>query len=335
MLTDIVFFAIGFVLLTGGAEFLVRGASRLAIRMSVSAAVVGLTVVAFGTSLPELLVSLVANVEGGAKSGIAIGNIVGSNIANLGLILGVAAVLTVIHVERHLIRREMPLLLVTSFAFVALAWNGQLGLTEGILLTAGLLVFTYTSYKAVRRDPEQLEDATESLEVVESLDEGISRPSTHPLRDAGMVLIGLAALVLGADWLVGASESIARTLGVSEVVIGLTLVALGTSLPELATTVAAVRQGEADIAVGNVVGSNLFNMLFIGGLTAIVRPLNVPRAMFTSDLPLMLALTVLVVLMTRLGAPRLGRWQGVILLLLYFGYIGWLFFGTPPGALPT
>lgn len=335
LLTDIVFFAIGFVLLTGGAEFLVRGASRLAIRMSVSAAVVGLTVVAFGTSLPELLVSLVANIEGGTKSGIAIGNIVGSNIANLGLILGVAAVLTVVRVERHIIRREMPLLLATSFIFVALAWNGNLGLLEGIVLTIGLLFFTYTSYRAVRSDPEQLEDAEESLEVIESFDEGIGEPSTHPLQDAGMVVIGLVALIFGADWLVGAAESLARALGVSELVIGLTLVALGTSLPELATTIAAVRQGEADIAVGNVVGSNLFNMLFIGGVTAIARPLIVPRNMFTLDLPIMLVLTGLVVVMARLGPPRLSRWQGIILLLVYFGYIGWLFLGAPPNALPT
>lgn len=329
LLTDILLFAIGFVLLTGGAEFLVSGASRLAIRMNVPSAVIGLTIVAFGTSLPELLVSVVANLEGDGASGIAIGNIVGSNIANLGLILGVAAVLTVVPVERHILRREMPLLLLVSVLFYAFAWDGQFGRVEGVILLLGLFAFTYSSYKAVRVDPERLQDAQESMEVAESISGEIDQPTTHPLKDAGMIVVGLAALIVGAEWLVTAAESIARALGVSDLVIGLTLVAFGTSLPELATTITAVRHDEADIAVGNIIGSNLFNMLFIGGLTALLRPLNVPPDMLTTDLPFMLALTLLVVLMARIGRPQLVRWQGALLLLLYFGYIGWLFFGVP------
>ncbi len=320
---DIVFFLLGFALLTVGADFLVRGASRLAARMNISPVVIGLTIVAFGTSLPELLVSVVANLEGEGE--IAIGNIVGSNIADLGLILGIAVAMTAINIERHLLRRELPLLTATSVLFIILSWNGELGLVEGVILATGLIIFTYFSFTAVRTSSELQRDSESALQAAEVFDPGIGQPSSRPLRDVGLIVIGLLGLILGADWLVGAAESIARDIGVSELVIGLTLVAVGTSLPELATTLAAVRKGEADMAVGNVVGSNLFNMLFIGGVSAMVHPLPVPPEVLQVDYWVMLAFTLFVWLIALPKPHRLHRWQGAVLLAAYAGYCVWLF----------
>ncbi len=315
------FFA-GFAFLTGGAELLVRGASRLAAAFNIPSVVIGLTVVAFGTSLPELLVSMIANLQSSGGSDIAIGNIVGSNIANLALILGLAAVMTAIPVERHLLRREYPILLITSILFVALAWNGVIHRWEGVLFIAGLIGFTYYSYAAERIEPVE---AAHALDVVGAIDKSIAQPSRRLFVDSLLVLVGLVGLIIGANWLIESAQVIARALGVSDLVIGLTLVAIGTSLPELATTVIAVMRKEADIAVGNVVGSNIFNILFIGGLSAIIRPLAAPPSMHSFDFPVMLGLTVLVYVLASFGAHRLSRWQGLLLLALYVGYVGWLF----------
>ena len=324
-LIDIIFFLLGFVLLTYGADFLVRGASRLAARMKISPVVIGLTIVAFGTSLPELVVSLVASAND--QSSIAIGNIVGSNIANLALILGVAATLARVQVDRYMMRREFPLLIGCSILFIGLSWNGQLALVEGLILAAGLIGFTYYSFTSERQSPARTVEGEATLEAFTALDEEIAEPSTNPLIDVGLILVGLVGLVVGAEWLVGAAESLARAFGVSELVIGLTLVAIGTSLPELATTVAAVRQGQADIAVGNVVGSNLFNMLFIGGVSASVRTLNVPAQVLAIDYWVMLAITILVFGMGWSRGHRLQRWHGILLLLIYAAYTAWLFIG--------
>jgi cation:H+ antiporter len=322
---DVALFLIGFVFLTGGAELLVRGASRLAARLGIRNAVIGLTVVAFGTSLPELLVSMVANVSG--ESDIAIGNIVGSNIANMGLILGVGALLSPLYVDSRIVRREFPLVLAVSLAFVVMAWDGQIGLVEGILLVLGLAWFTYSSYTATETSPVKVLEGRADMRIATTVDEAIGRPSTNPWLDAGLVLIGLGGLILGANWLVSAAESLARAFGVSELIIGLTLVAVGTSLPELATTVIAVRRREADIAVGNVVGSNLFNMLFIGGLSALIHPLAVQPRVLTADLPVMVGITLAVFLMTLRPPFRFERWQGGILLAVYLTYMVWLFTG--------
>lgn len=322
-LYDLLMFVVGFVFLTFGADLLVRGASRLAARMKVSPAVIGLTVVAFGTSLPELVVSLVANSTG--DSAIAIGNIVGSNIANIGLILALAAILSKVQVDRYMIRREMPLLMAASIVVIALSWNGTIGLIEGIILTLCLIAFTYSSFTAVRQDPEEKRDAEAALEVVESIDVQIGEPSTHPLRDVALVLVGLAGLILGAEWLVSAAESLARAIGISELVIGLTLVAVGTSLPELATTLAAVRQGEADIALGNVIGSNIFNIFFIGGVSAIIRPIVLPEQILAVDYWVMLAVATLVYVMSIPKPHRLTRRHGLLLLGIYIVYTVWLF----------
>jgi cation:H+ antiporter len=329
-LIDIVLFILGFILLTYGADFLVRGASRLAARLHVSPAVIGLTIVAFGTSLPELVVSLIASANG--QSSIAIGNIVGSNIANIGLILGLTVTLATVQVDHYMMRREIPLLIGCSIIFIILSWNGQLGLIEGAILAAGLLAFTYYSFSANRSNPEITVEGEATLEAVTALDDEVAKPSTNPLLDVGLIIVGLVGLIVGADWLVSAAESLARAIGISELVIGLTLVAVGTSLPELATTVAAVRQGEADIAVGNVVGSNIFNMLFIGGVSAMVATLNVPPQLLRVDYWVMLGLVVFVYIVAVTNSHRLHRWHGLVMLGSYTLYTVWLFLG---GNSPT
>lgn len=325
-LIDTLFFLLGFVFLTYGADLLVRGASRLAARMNISSVVIGLTIVAFGTSLPELVVSLIASA--GGESSIAIGNIVGSNIANIALILGLAVAINTVKIDAYMMRREIPLLIGTSIIFIIFSWDGKLGWIEGAILALGLIAFTYYSFTNVRKNPEQAQEGEAALEVVEAIDHEVAIPSTNPLIDIGLILLGLVGLVLGAEWLVNAAESIARTMGVSELVIGLTLVAVGTSLPELATTITAMRQGEADIAVGNVIGSNIFNILFIGGVSAMVNTLTISEQILRVDYWVMLGMAILVFVFALPKPHKLNRWHGIIFLLSYIVYTVWLFIGT-------
>lgn len=320
---DVFLFVAGFVLLVGGANYLVKGASHIAVRLNISSVVIGLTVVAFGTSLPELLVSVFANLGDRAANDIAIGNIVGSNIANLGLILGVGGLFAAINVERGLVRFEFPLVLLVSVVFIVFAWDGRIGRVEGIILLIGLVAFTYRSYTSSR------------TAAVVGVDE-IPVPQNGNLwLDVMMVLGGLGGLILGAQWLVDSAESLALAAGISPLVIGLTLVAVGTSLPELATTVVAVRRNEGDIAVGNVVGSNLFNMLFIGGLASVINPIPVPLSMRAIDFPIMMVFTVVVFVFAFVKPSRIQRWQGAVLLIAYLGYTVWLFLsgGSPAIAM--
>lgn len=317
---QIAFFIAGFILLTGGAEFLVRGASLLAGRAGVSPVMIGLTVVAFGTSLPEFLVSLTANLRADTAGEIAIGNIVGSNIANLALILGVAGVMSVIPVDRQLRRREYPLLIGVTILFAVMSWNNTISRSGGIMLSIVLIGFMYYSYTAARFfEPEDAADVAEVLGLP------LGRFRNHPVTYLTFVAIGVIALVLGANWLVSSAQFIARAMNVSELVIGLTLVAIGTSLPELATTVVAILRNENEIALGNVIGSNLFNMLFIGGISALIKPLAIPQHMFTVDFPVMIGITILVYVLIMMPPHRLHRWQGALLLLIYVSYVSLLF----------
>ena len=361
LILNILLFLVGFALLTGGADFLVRGASRLAVRLNVPLVVIGLTVVAFGTSLPELVVSLIANLQGGSRAELAIGNVVGSNIANLALILGVVAVLRPLTVDRQLLQREYPLMIGVSVVFVWMAWDGQIVQWEGVLLFLGLLGFVYWSYAASRslaeeKESEALEyiggEAAVSPSQAEAFDdqedveassaetlaqsqERIARAARNPLlpaaisglfrslllRDIGMVVLGISVLVLGADWLVDSATFIATHFGVSELVIGLSLVALGTSLPELAASVVAILYKRSDIALGNLVGSNLFNMMAVVGITAGIRPLPAPLSMRCVDFPVMMLVAILPFLLV-LPSPHIAkRWKGALMLAIYIGYI--------------
>ena len=355
ILLNILLFLVGFAFLTGGADFLVRGASRLAVRLNIPLVVIGLTVVAFGTSLPELVVSLMANLQGGSTADLAIGNVVGSNIANLALILGVVAILRPLTVDRQLLQREYPLMVAVSLVFTWMSWNGQVVRWEGIVLFLGLLGFVYWSYAASRslaeeKESEALEyiggeaaisatqpEAHSSDEALAASRERIAQADRRPLlpaaraglfrslllRDIAMVALGITVLVLGAKWLVDSATFIARHFGVSELVIGLSLVALGTSLPELAASVVAIVYRRGDIALGNLVGSNLFNMLAIIGITAGVRPLPAPLGMRGVDFPVMLLIAILPLLLVLPSPHVMNRWKGALMLALYVGYIGY------------
>ncbi|MBX3051955.1 MAG: calcium/sodium antiporter [Caldilineaceae bacterium] len=322
-LFNILLFLAGFVFLTGGAEFLVRGASRFAVRLNVPLVVIGLTVVAFGTSLPELLVSLIANLEGGSTANISIGNVVGSNIANMALILGLVSFLRPVGVERKLLRREYPLMLVACLAFWAMAWDGTIARLEGVMLFLGLIGFTVYSYTSSRTLPE--DEQAEALDYVEDVLEATKGVTSSALfRDLGFVVIGITGLLMGANWLVDSATFMARYFGISDLVIGLTVVALGTSLPELATSVVAILRKEGDIALGNLVGSNLFNVLAIVGITAMVKPLPAPLDMRTFDFPIMLLISVLPMLLVLRRPHVMNRWNGAVMLLLYLAYNGWI-----------
>ena len=313
-------FAAGFVLLIGGAELLVRGASRLAVRFRLPPVIIGLTIVAFGTSLPELVVSLTAALNGEAGE-IAIGNIVGSNIANLGLILGLAGVIRPLRVEKSFVRRELPILMAVSLIFMGMAWfNVGIDRLEGALLVAGFVGVTLLSLRAARRNPTYAAEVQTTVETVEAITPEATMPSRTLWVDTLGILVGLGGLVLGAQWLVAAASDLARAFGISEVVIGLTLVALGTSLPEVATSVVAVLRGNNEIAVGNVVGSNLFNLLAIAGITALVSPLAVPAGMGI-DFGVMILLTALVWLFAWWPEGRIARWEAAVLLTIYIAYI--------------
>lgn len=311
----------GLVLLLAGGDLFVRGAGGLARSFGVSPLVVGLTVVAFGTSAPELVVNVLSAVRG--SSGIAFGNVVGSNLANIGLILGLTALLRPLTIESRIISREIPILIFASLLVGVLAIDTELrGLprsldrTDGITLLMVFAVFLYATIGGVLIGRKQ--DA-----LVEQA-EDFSAPGLRTRGGMSVVIAvaGLAALVAGGEVTVRSASEIARALGITEAVIGLVVIGVGTSLPELVTSLLAVRRRETDIAVGNIVGSNIFNSLFILGTTATVAPIEVPDA-GRIDL-LVVALASLVLLQfSASGRRTLGRGEGLALLAAYLGYTMW------------
>jgi cation:H+ antiporter len=310
MLLDALALAGGLALLMAAANFLVRGAAALALRLGLTPLVVGLTVVAFGTSAPELVVSVQAALAG--AGGIAVGNVVGSNIANVGLILGIAVLVRTIGSDPGLLRRDLPALLVATVVGVAFLLDGMLGRVEGGVLLAGLLGYLVWSIRASRREQAAVELPIEA-------------PTGPVWRDAVYVAVGLAGLVFGADLFVGGAVAIAEAAGVSNAVIGLTVVAVGTSLPELATSVVAALRREGEIAAGNVVGSNLFNLLGILGVAGLVRPLHSP-GLEAVDVAVMAAFTLALVGMMWTGR-RVGRAEAGLLPVAYGAYMAYLVLG--------
>ena len=310
-LLTLVLFVLGLAALVVGAEILVRGAAQLAAAAGVSALVVGLTVVAFGTSAPEMAVSVSSALRGEAS--LAMGNVVGSNIFNVLFILGVSALLTPLVVSTQLVRFDVPLVVGASLLVWAMARDGAVGRIEGLLLFAGIVV--YTVY-LVRKSRAEERDARVATEV-----EPPRLGAMGILRNVALIVGGLALLVIGSDWLVDGAIEVARYFGLSETVIGLTLVAGGTSLPEVATSVLAGLRGQRDIAVGNVVGSNLFNLLSVLGLSAIVAPggLAVPASILAFDLPVMVA-TAVACLPIFFTGSRIARWEGALFLAYYVAY---------------
>ncbi len=324
--TVLVFMA-GLAALVAGAELLVRGASAISARTGLSPVVIGLTVVAFGTSTPELAVSVSATT--GGDGAIAVGNVIGSNIANVLVILGVSAIVGGgLVVAQRLVRLDIPLMIGASILVWVLAANGVLGQVEGLILVGLLVVYTAATVIGARRESPEIE--AEYAEAVP-----VDRLSQRPvLVDLGQVLVGLVGLVVGGRWLVSAASTAAEAFGVSDLVIGLTVVAIGTSMPELATSIVAALRGERDIAVGNVVGSNLFNLLGVLGVSALVAPdgLEVLASARNFDLPVMTVVAVACLPFLFTG-HLLARWEGAAFVGFYALYVSHLVLDATGAAL--
>ena len=305
----------GVLLLLAGAEVLVRGASALALRVGISPLVVGLTVVAIGTSSPELVVSVQAALAG--QGGVAIGNVVGSNVANLGLIVGLAAMLSPMAVDRKLVRHDLPIMLLSMGALWVFLLDGTLVRWEGALLLCAAVAYTVEGITTSRRK-ERARKAELPPEVQEALSEANAGFKRHFLFVVG----GVALLVYGSELLVTGAVAVAEQLGVSEAVVGLTLVALGTSLPELATTVVAARRGEGEIALGNAVGSNIFNVFSVLGPASLVAPIQ--SVGVGADILAIMVGFGLVTLLFLITGGRTRRWEGAVLLLGYVGYVAYI-----------
>lgn len=313
MWTSIGYLVVGFVLLYAGGEGLVRGAGSIAVRLGMSPFIIGMTVVAFATSAPEMAVSLQAAYEG--VDDLAIGNVVGSNIANIGLILGIAALIRPAEIHMRLLRLDLPWLIFVSALLLAFLFDGRISRPAGAVFLFGLVVFLYWNIQMARREQEE-ERVRQEFE--RSAPQGRARAVLDWLLIGG----GLAALVLGGAAFVRGGVSLAEALGVSSALIALTVVAVGTSLPELATSVVASIRGDADISVGNIVGSNFFNILAILGLTAVLFPLN--RGGITMvDLTVMLIFAMLLIPLVMVR-QRIGRPEGLVLLAGYGAYMAWL-----------
>lgn len=314
---DIILILAGMGLLAAGAELLVRGASRLAAAAGISPLIIGLTVVAYGTSSPELVVSTLAAVSGQAD--IAIGNVVGSNIFNVLFILGVSAMASPLVVARQVVRIDVPVMAATSVLVLLLGLDGTIGRSEGLLLLGGLAV--YTGFQVRQAGRKRARDRAEQT----GRPGGKRTGAGHAALDLVMIAGGLGLLVLGSRWLVAAAVVMARALGVSELAIGLTIVAAGTSLPEAATSIVASVRGERDIAVGNIVGSNIFNVLMVLGVTGLVSPEGVPvsSAALGFDIPVMIAVS-LACLPVFLGSHRISRPMGAVFVAYFCAYVVFL-----------
>lgn len=302
MWLDILYILGGFVLLIKGGDFLVEGAVSIAKRAHISPMVIGLTIVGFGTSSPELLVSIQAALNG--SSGIAIGNVVGSNIANIALILGTAAIFKACSVQKLTLKVDMPFMMLISALFVAIAMSGTISRVAGIIGFTLLCVFIIWEIKIYPTDIPTDEE-NKPMAVWKALI---------------VIVLSFAALVFGSDILVEGASNIARALGVTDRIIGLTIVAVGTSLPELFSSVAAARKGQTDMAIGNVVGSAIFNILCVVGISAAITPIHNTNDGFLTDYVCMIGLTGLLwfFLSTK---KTLERWEGIVLLMLYVAYI--------------
>lgn len=317
----LILFIAGFVLLVSGAEFLVRGASRLAIAVGISPLVVGLTVVAYGTSAPELAVTVQATYNGQAD--IAVGNVVGSNISNVLLVLGLSAIVAPLIVDQKLVRQEIPFMIGLSFLVLYMGQDGLISRTDGIILFAGAVAYTIFAIRQSRKESKAVQEEYEYEFDGEKVT--LKGPGQTALQ-FGLIVVGVAMLILGSSWLIKGAVAIANYLGVSELIIGLTVIAVGTSLPEIATSIIASVRGERDIAVGNVVGSNIFNILSVLGLCAIAAPagIAVSTAALSFDIPFMIAVAVACLPIFFTGY-KIERWEGFLFLGYYVAYAVYLY----------
>ncbi len=303
----------GIVLLFVGAEGLVKGASALALKLGITPIIIGLTVIAFGTSAPELVVGLVGSDD------VAVGNILGSNIANLALILGVAALIHPIEVKHRAVRHDLPIMLGVTILFILLAINGSLSRLNGAILLGAMAIYLGYTYYEARRDALSVEEV-----IGEEIDDGEEAQKRPLWLNIALIAGGIVSLSLGAKWMVDGAIAIAMMIGVSELVIAISVVALGTSLPELAASVSAARHGQTDLTVGNVIGSNIFNLLLVLGAVASVGAVKVDSQALTIDLWVVLALSIVIWPLLRTD-HCLDRREGVFLLVVYAGYVVTLF----------
>lgn len=311
---EIILYSIGgLVLLFIGAEGLIRGSSNLAIKIGITPLVVGLTVVAFGTSAPELVVSLKAALLG--NSSISLGNVIGSNIANIALILGVAALIRPLDVHANVIMREIPIMIGISILLIIFLLDGEIGFIDGVIFVTGIVIYSIVNIILARKEKNPQVDA----EFKEGLESKLSIPVSILF-----LVVGLGLLILGANLFVQSAVAIAKLFNVSDAIIGLTIVAVGTSLPELITSVVASYKKEADIAIGNVVGSNIFNILSILGITALVIPVSSAGISYV-DLGIMLITAIVLLLLSKTGFS-ISRTEGALLL---FGYVAYIYYLIP------
>lgn len=295
-----------------GAEVLVRGASSLAIRLGISPLVVGLTVVAFATSSPELVVSIKAAIEG--NPGIVVGNVVGSNICNIALILGVAAMISPMSIKTQVIKREIPIMIIVSVILLLILLDDTITRVEGVFLVIGIITYIILGYKYSIKEKD-------NKEVIKEFEEFIPKSPYKVWQSLVFILVGLGLLVFGSNLFVDGAVSIAEKFGVSQAVIGLTIVALGTSLPELTTSIVASFKNENDIAIGNAVGSNVFNILSILGISSLISPIS-NTGITMVDLSIMMFFAILILPLSKTKFT-LRRWEGA---LLFCGYIAYMIY---------
>ncbi|CAM4297602.1 calcium/sodium antiporter [Vibrio agarivorans] len=315
MIEAVAFLVLGLIFLVWSADKLVFGAAALARNVGISPLVIGMTILAMGSSAPEMMVSATAALEG--KTDTAVGNVIGSNIANIALILGITAMIKPLSISSGVLKRELPLMIVVTLICGALVWDGYLGFHEGILLVVlfalFILAMLYISKKEQSNGDALLEE--QESEVPEGVSNG---------KAAMWVVIGLIILPLAADTLVNSAVTIATYFGMSDLVIGLTIIAVGTSLPELAASLAGVMKGEDDMAVGNIIGSNVFNILAVMGIPGLLNPSMVSELVMGRDYWVMLAVSLLLVVMALGKSRSINRTEGVILFSLFIGYQAYL-----------
>jgi cation:H+ antiporter len=316
MLLYIIFIILGLTGLYYGSDWLVIGSSRIALRFNIPPIIIGLTIVAVGTSMPELVVSILAAIQD--KPGLALGNVIGSNITNIGLILGITGLVRVISVKETLVKREIPLMIVVTIFATMLTFDGVLNRLDGLLLLFGFILFNYAFYYIARHEGAMDGQAVEELdiEIPEVDDIEAIRLTTEAIR----ILIGAVILVIAAQLMVNGATNFARAIGVSELVIGVTMVAFGTSLPELATSLTAAFKGESDIAVGNVIGSNITNLLLVLGGSATVATINVRNTdLSIVEYVVMLGFSLLLWPFAR--RRELSRVESALFLGAYFAFV--------------
>lgn len=309
MVLEIFLLVLGLVLLIVGGDLLVKGASRIALRFNVSTLVIGLTIVAFGTSAPELLVSI--NAAFNEVPDFAMGNVVGSNISNLGLVLGITCLFGYIPIHKGTAARDWLTAMLSGAFLYFFAKDGRLETWEGVILFSCLLIYLIILLIKTKKDQIKLDFTIEPSKDTQF----------EKLKDLAILVLGGACLYFGSNWFIDGAADIAADFGVSQRIIGLTILAIGTSLPELFTSVIAARKGETDLALGNLLGSNIFNVLSILGITSIIHPLDINEIIISSDMIWMLAIT-LCILPLMLLRKRLGTPSGIILLVIYSAYMG-------------